>query len=432
MSKVLISYRRADTANVAGRVFDKLVAHYGADNVFMDIDNTPLGVDFREHIAEVFGHGEILVVLIGDDWAGLADGSRRIDRPNDMVRIEVETALARKIPVIPVLIDDARMPQPSDLPPSMEPLAYRNAAELDSFRDFHPHMDRLIRAMDRLISPKPAAAVGEGAPPPPKIESPVPAAPPVPAGAAATIPDPASSMQTPDSAIRPASGPETQTDARAPGQVSTGPAVRDSPGPRSLRSTVSDIGARAAAPRPASRSMVDRVLGWALLLVLGLMFLRGVLTILQFIFGSALFSVGMGSVSLPGYYLWQVPLAWLFVALFLAWEIVAGRAILSPAAARDADSSSAFANNLAWPYARFIAMQRAVAASGTRSGGPVMLVFAGFFVTVVLPALLRLLVGDLGAAAYSFYLILRILEVGWTAVLWVMILRIAGWRPAAR
>ena len=69
----------------------------------------------------------------------------------DWVRIEIEAALAKKIPVIPVLIDGAALPAPADLPEGLRNLAFRQAAPVDSARDFHPHMDRLIKAMDKLL-----------------------------------------------------------------------------------------------------------------------------------------------------------------------------------------------------------------------------------------------------------------------------------------
>jgi formylglycine-generating enzyme len=87
------------------------------------------------------------------DWAQLdrrAGYPRRIDDPGDFVRIEIEAALERGIPVVPILIDRATMPNPAELPPALAPLAYRNAIDLDMGRDFHPHVDRLVNAIGRL------------------------------------------------------------------------------------------------------------------------------------------------------------------------------------------------------------------------------------------------------------------------------------------
>jgi TIR domain len=137
---------------VAGRIYDRLHAHFGADTVFMDIDAIPVGVDFREHIAAAVQQCDILLAVIGRKWTGQTRARRRIDDPRDFVRIEIESALERDIPVVPILIDHARMPAEADLPPSLARLAYRNALDVDLGRDFHPHVARLIRGIERLFS----------------------------------------------------------------------------------------------------------------------------------------------------------------------------------------------------------------------------------------------------------------------------------------
>jgi TIR domain/Protein of unknown function (DUF1036) len=152
MPRIVISYRRTDAAAMSGRIFDRLVTHFGKDAVFMDVDNIPFGIDFRQHINKALEEIDILVVVIGPKWlGGDKRGPARIMDANDPVRIEVETALRRGIPVVPVLVDAAQMPNPTQLPQSLELLSYRNAAEVDTGRDFHPHMDRLIRSMDKIL-----------------------------------------------------------------------------------------------------------------------------------------------------------------------------------------------------------------------------------------------------------------------------------------
>ena len=138
MAKIFLSYRRQDSAGVAGRIYDRLRAHFGNDAIFMDIDSIPFGVDFREHITAAVDQCGILLAVIGRNWAGEAGTPRRIDDPRDFVRIEIESALERNIPVVPILVDHARMPDEADLPPSLARLAYRNALDLDQGRDFHP------------------------------------------------------------------------------------------------------------------------------------------------------------------------------------------------------------------------------------------------------------------------------------------------------
>jgi hypothetical protein len=163
MPKIALSYRRADGAAVAGRIFDRLVAHYGKNAVFMDIDSIPFGIDFRDHINNALSDTSILLAIVGPRWLSAdTNAAPRIHDDTDFVRIEIETALQRKIPVVPLLIEKASMPSPSQLPESLRPFAFRNAAEVDIGRDFHSHMDRLIRSMDALLGQRPPEVVAAG------------------------------------------------------------------------------------------------------------------------------------------------------------------------------------------------------------------------------------------------------------------------------
>jgi formylglycine-generating enzyme required for sulfatase activity len=148
MAKIFLSYRRQDSAAMAGRIYDRLRAHFGSDAVFMDVDNIPFGVNFRKHIDAAVSQCGVVLAVIGTKWTGETDAHRRLDDPRDFVRIELESALNREIPVIPVMIDHARMPGEADLPQSLALLADYNAIEVDLGRDFHPHVDRLIRGIE--------------------------------------------------------------------------------------------------------------------------------------------------------------------------------------------------------------------------------------------------------------------------------------------
>ena len=157
MPKIFISYRRDDNADMAGRLYERLEKQFGRENLFMDIDTIPLGVDFREHLQSAVGQCDVLLAVIGRNWFGrTAEGSRRLDDPRDFVRIEIEAALARRIPVIPILIDQAKMPAETDLPASLAALAYHNALEIADERDFHVHVDRLIHGIERLFLKDPS------------------------------------------------------------------------------------------------------------------------------------------------------------------------------------------------------------------------------------------------------------------------------------
>jgi TPR repeat protein len=153
VTRIAISYRRDDSAGITGRIFDRLVAHYGGDSVFRDVDNIPLGVDFRDHINSVLAQTDITLVVVGKRWVGpLPRRGRRIDDPADPVRVEVETALRNGMPVVPVLVEGGAMPTVDQLPDSLREFVYRNGLEVDSGRDFDQHIERLIRSMEPILA----------------------------------------------------------------------------------------------------------------------------------------------------------------------------------------------------------------------------------------------------------------------------------------
>src|SRR5437588_827505 len=120
MPRIFISYRRDDAIAMAGRIYDRLQQHFGCDSTFFDVDTIPFGVDFRQHIKDAVTNCDILLALIGTSWLGInQDGKRRIDSPGDFVRLEIEAALAKEIPVIPVLIGRTVMPTEDELPPAL-------------------------------------------------------------------------------------------------------------------------------------------------------------------------------------------------------------------------------------------------------------------------------------------------------------------------
>jgi TIR domain len=163
MTKIAISYRRDDSMDITGRIFDRLTSRYGRNSVFRDIDSIPPGLDFREHLRKSLDDSDVLMVVVGPHWMGVdRHGQPRIQSETDYVRTEVEMALNRHIPVIPLLVGGAEMPEPSELPESVRNFAYRNAVEIDSGRDFDHHMTGLIRATDKILHsepPRPSGAV---------------------------------------------------------------------------------------------------------------------------------------------------------------------------------------------------------------------------------------------------------------------------------
>jgi molecular chaperone DnaK len=149
---VFISYRRSDTGHVAGRISDRLVDRLGEQFVFMDVDSIEPGLDFVESIVAAIDNCSVLLILIGPQWLTATDtaGVRRLDDPDDPVRVEIETGLLRQIRVIPVLIDDTRMPLRAELPAEIADLARRNAARLrhDTFRR---DVSQLVSFVERIV-----------------------------------------------------------------------------------------------------------------------------------------------------------------------------------------------------------------------------------------------------------------------------------------
>jgi hypothetical protein len=183
---IMISYRRADSGPITGRIYDRLRAHFGADHVFIDIDSIPMGIDYRGHIQSYVGHCDVLLPVIGPRWTGPAEGGqRRIDDPGDLVRLEVAHALERDIRVIPLLVDDAHLPTTEELPEDLRSLRFRNSLRVDSGIDFHHHIDRLCAAIETAArKAEGTAAVAEKpvtiVPPSPPFPPPPPVMPPPP------------------------------------------------------------------------------------------------------------------------------------------------------------------------------------------------------------------------------------------------------------
>jgi hypothetical protein len=150
--KVFICYRRQDTGPYAGRIYDAMIAKFGRENVFMDLDLEP-GIDFVDRIKRVVSGCVALIVVIGPRWAELRDedGGRRIEDPEDYVRLEVETGLRRDdVLLVPALVGGAQMPRREELPPELQKLARRNALELSEGRWAYD-IGRLLATLDELL-----------------------------------------------------------------------------------------------------------------------------------------------------------------------------------------------------------------------------------------------------------------------------------------
>jgi hypothetical protein len=154
MSKIFVSYRRDDSADIAGRIYDRLTAKFGRDAVFKDVDSIPLGTNFKKHLTKIVQECVVELVIIGRQWVTIKNkrGQRRLDDPRDFVRIEIESALSREIPVVPLLVQGASMPSEEQLPTSLAELAYRHGIEVRRDPDFHRDMNRLETALEQMLS----------------------------------------------------------------------------------------------------------------------------------------------------------------------------------------------------------------------------------------------------------------------------------------
>jgi hypothetical protein len=154
LPRIFLCYRREDTEDAAGRLHDRLVDAFGPERVFMDIDSVPLGIDFVDHVAEQIRKCSAVIVMIGKQWHTIKDKKRRrrLDNEDDLVRAEIRAALQQKIPVIPVTVQNAAMPQGDDLPDDIRLLARRNGIQLDAAR-WRTDVERLIRELDRVMKP---------------------------------------------------------------------------------------------------------------------------------------------------------------------------------------------------------------------------------------------------------------------------------------
>lgn len=154
---IFISYRRDDSEGESGRLYDDLVRAYGDSAVFMDVAGIQPGLDFRKAIDDNVAGCGVQLAVIGPAWATVTgkDGTRRLDNPDDYVRLEIASALKRGIPVIPVLVHDARMPTLDQLPDDIKDLRYRNSVELTHAR-WNSDVALLIGALKAYVNVNPA------------------------------------------------------------------------------------------------------------------------------------------------------------------------------------------------------------------------------------------------------------------------------------
>jgi TIR domain len=147
-TKIFLSYRRDDSAGYSGRVQDRLTQEFGRDLLSMDVDTIPLGANFAMVVHNEVAKCEILLAVIGPHWLDARGdaGNRRLDDPHDFVRVEIGAALQRNIPVIPILLDGAKVPKADQLPKDLEQLSVRNGLDV-RHASFHSDIDKLVRSL---------------------------------------------------------------------------------------------------------------------------------------------------------------------------------------------------------------------------------------------------------------------------------------------
>ena len=157
-TKIFISYRRDDSSANAGRLYDRLADAFGAENIFMDVDSISFGLDFAEAIGRAVASCDVLLAIIGPEWLTISErGRRRLDDPDDFVRLEIEAALERNVRVVPVLVDEAELPSREELPESLQALVRRQTLRL-THDQFRIETQRLIEDLHRLSGTPPITA----------------------------------------------------------------------------------------------------------------------------------------------------------------------------------------------------------------------------------------------------------------------------------
>ena len=162
MALIFVSYRRQDTQSATGRLCDKLQTHFGADQVFHDIDSIDAGSEFTTTITSKIAASSVVLVMIGRHWidATSDDGRSRLFDPRDYVRLEIATALQRRVPVIPVLVEGAAIPSSSKLPEPIAALVARQAHEITEQR-WRYDTDRLVKEIERFVAPEGTSTAGD-------------------------------------------------------------------------------------------------------------------------------------------------------------------------------------------------------------------------------------------------------------------------------
>jgi hypothetical protein len=150
---IFISYRRKDSQVFTDRIYERLAAHFGAAAVFRDIQSIQYGEKFPDRLQTAVETCQVMIAVIGDIWATIADeeGHPRLSNPEDWVRREIEVALSRGIDLIPALLETTHLPSDDQLPPTLQPLRQHNTIQIRSGLDFDVDIERLIQRLEAIV-----------------------------------------------------------------------------------------------------------------------------------------------------------------------------------------------------------------------------------------------------------------------------------------
>jgi hypothetical protein len=151
MAKIFVSYRRTDSEGYAGRICDRLTPKFGSDGVFMDVDSINPGADFPSVLSKALADSYVLIAVVGQNWRGpKADHTFRLNDADDFVRQEIQSAIEKKITVIPLLVGGAKMPSAQELPEELMAFTNFNAVEIRHDK-FVADMAALIQTLEALL-----------------------------------------------------------------------------------------------------------------------------------------------------------------------------------------------------------------------------------------------------------------------------------------
>lgn len=150
MPKIFISYRRDDSQYVIDGIHTELCKHFPEKDVFLDVQNIPLGVDFDIYLREQIEAHDVILVIIGNDWANIM--KERANQDDDFVRIEIENALEQNKILIPILVKGAEMPDFSDLPDSIQGMRRKNNMSIRRKPDLTGDVKRLADGISEVMN----------------------------------------------------------------------------------------------------------------------------------------------------------------------------------------------------------------------------------------------------------------------------------------